>query len=650
MCVWSNKMLSRYILVLIVGGVSILATGFIKEGVVQSTEPWKQFPKLYDYDDFDDCRSENPGFLYCVVKAHLVENTSSVLWQRIKEYSSDPRHYRRDILEIGVCLDRCVSLTELTNNDGHNAQLAEKCAADRVQTNYNLNSTTDVLNCISAQYDAHSIDTKQTVFNYTLLSMLVLITLCTVISNRKCIFSDSIIVKAFSLSENLKKLGSLNSRSRQDLLFLDGARVLTMLVILLCHASIPMIRFPLKNPENKEQQFDNFWFPIALSGNTYTVQIFFVIGGIVLAVNFMDHIKSHTQFKLSYLLDRIINRLIRLVPVYAFVIFFQVSWYQRLKDGPIADRYKDHCTENWWTNLLFVNNYINVREPCLQFTWYLGADFQLYVAGTIIMMIIWRFPKLINAVSYFMVAFALLVPAIVIYVYNLDATVMMIIRYIIGEIRELEYYLKVYVTFESNAGNYFLGMITGILYHQLVSNGNKLDSIKNFKSMFLMSAVFFISMNIMTVFLPRDHLEHRSLLLAIYGSLLKMSWGILACFLIFYLSFRPQSIFASFLQHPIMLVASKFSYCAYVVQYTVVYMIYRNITTPIMSSTFTTILFTSSVLFITILMGLLLHVCVEVPFMTLLKALVEPKRTKTISATVEQTADHRNKNGSKLLR
>lgn len=165
-----------------------------------------------------------------------------------------------------------------------------------------------------------------------------------------------------------------------------------------------------------------------------------------------------------------------------------------------------------------------------------------------------------------------------------------------------------------------------------------------------MSAVFFISMNIMTVFLPRDHLEHRSLLLAIYGSLLKMSWGILACFLIFYLSFRPQSIFASFLQHPIMLVASKFSYCAYVVQYTVVYMIYRNITTPIMSSTFTTvcfhylksflrlteipflfqILFTSSVLFITILMGLLLHVCVEVPFMTLLKALVEPKRTKTV--------------------
>lgn len=51
-------------------------------------------------------------------------------------------------------------------------------------------------------------------------------------------------------------------------------------------------------------------------------------------------------------------------------------------------------------------------------------------------------------------------------------------RYVIGEIRNLEYYLKVYVTFESNAGNYFFGIITGIVYHHFNSKGKKLESIK----------------------------------------------------------------------------------------------------------------------------------------------------------------------------
>lgn len=169
------------------------------------------------------------------------------------------------------------------------------------------------------------------IFCLTVLSIVLLIVTCTIIdfqgiyTGKKSkqdtsaefmrkfpyLFAESLVVKAFSLSGNLKKLGSLNSRSRQDLLFLDGIRVLTMLTIVLCHASIPMIRMPLKNPEKMEQQFSMFWFPIAMAGNTYLVQIFFVIGGVVLAVNFMDHIKTHPQFKMWYLMDRILNRLVR---------------------------------------------------------------------------------------------------------------------------------------------------------------------------------------------------------------------------------------------------------------------------------------------------------------------------------------------------
>ncbi|XP_058460688.1 O-acyltransferase like protein-like [Malaya genurostris] len=622
--------------------VFVLAVGVscIKAQKFSETQPWRKLPKLYDYDDFDDCRNANPEYLYCVVKTHLVEDSKSVLWRLISTYSADPRHYRRDELELGICFDRCDSILSLTPENDNKTEIIASCATERVRLNYALNSTSHVLSCVSAEASRFPpVEVPEMLFGALVVILLALVISSTIIDVKDVSGKGTLLVNAFSLAANLRKLGSLNSRSRQDLLYLEGARVLTMIVILLCHASIPMIRFPIKNPEKVEQQFESWWFPIALAGNTYTVQLFFIIGGVVLAVNFMDHIKTHAKFNRSYLWNKILNRLIRILPVYALVIFFQATWYQRLSDGPIAFRYKDHCRENWWTNMLFVNNYINASEPCAQFTWYLAADFQLFLTGCFIMMIIWKFPKLIKSLIYTMIAFAFIVPALVIYMYNLDATVLVLVRYMTNEIRDLAYYLKVYITLESNAGNYFFGMIMGLIFHKFIEDGKKLESIKNFKQMFFAAALFFVAMNAMTVMLPREQLSEPYFSTAIFGSLLKSSWGILFSFLMLYLSFRPTCLFAQFLQHPIMLVLAKLSYCVYVVQYTMVYMIYRNVTTPLANSTFNMLLFTSAVLFMTLIAGFLLHVCVEVPVMTLLKGLLEPKQPKQISTTPAKRTD-----------
>ncbi|XP_055620840.1 O-acyltransferase like protein-like isoform X2 [Toxorhynchites rutilus septentrionalis] len=626
-------MMSRYIssATAIVAFVLVVK---VRCDVLTPSDVWKQLPDLYEYDDFEDCRRGNPNYLYCVVKAHIKENSSSVVWKQISQYSSDPRHYRRDILELGICLDRCHPSTET----GNQTELVKRCATDRVRLRYQLTSSARIWNCASLDTFNQPIGRiLETIFILTCAVILLTVVTSTAVDLGWIQFKKNVITNSFSLSRNLDKFGALNHRSRQDLMFLDGIRAITMMVILLCHASIPMIRFPLKNPESIEQQFDNFWFPIAMSGNTYTVQMFFILGGVMVAISVLDHMKNHPELKLAFLWERIMNRLIRLLPVYAFVILFQASWYQRLQDGPIAYRYKDHCRENWWTNLLFVNNYIRANEPCTQFTWYLGADFQLFLLGTVIMMLIWRFPSFTRHIMVVMVAFALIVPAAVIYVYKLDATVMMIVRYVINEIRDLEYYLRVYITFESNAGNYFFGMIAGIVCHNISENAKKLNSVKNLKSMLLLATTFFIVMNTMTVLLPRDQLNEHSLQLALFGSLLKSSWGILAAYIILYLKLRPQSLVVSLLRHPVMLVTAKLSYCVYVVQYSVVYAIYRNVTAPLMSNAYTTILFTSSILFITFLVSFLLHVCIEMPCMSLFKDLLNrSKQWKAHSAPSKQ--------------
>lgn len=85
------------------------------------------------------------------------------------------------------------------------------------------------------------------------------------------------------------------------------------------------------------------------------------------------------------------------------VIGFYATVYYKLGSGPEWDSWvgsnRDYCRENWWTNLLYVNNMVNVGSmvsvpinqsinitstlhsissfQCMSQTWYLAVDMQL---------------------------------------------------------------------------------------------------------------------------------------------------------------------------------------------------------------------------------------------------------------------------------
>lgn len=52
----------------------------------------------------------------------------------------------------------------------------------------------------------------------------------------------------------------------------------------------------------------------------------------------------------------------RLVPVLAVVIGFESTWFVHVSKGPywdffVGEEYRN-CRSNWWTNILFINNYV----------------------------------------------------------------------------------------------------------------------------------------------------------------------------------------------------------------------------------------------------------------------------------------------------
>lgn len=103
-----------------------------------------------------------------------------------------------------------------------------------------------------------------------------------------------------------------------------------------------------------------------LNGMTI-VQTFFTISGFLLTVQFLDMTNSFKKkVNFSYIFYAILYRFIRLSPVYAFMIFFDATWLIRMNEGPgwkrIAESERYFCRKNWWTNLLYLNNYVNVPE------------------------------------------------------------------------------------------------------------------------------------------------------------------------------------------------------------------------------------------------------------------------------------------------
>ncbi|KAM3724116.1 Nose resistant to fluoxetine protein [Dirofilaria immitis] len=61
------------------------------------------------------------------------------------------------------------------------------------------------------------------------------------------------------------------------------------------------------------------------------------------------------------------NDIKKILPVFAFIIFFMTFLYERLSSGPIwlHDDLIARCKNSWWKNILFINNFFSPQQTCL---------------------------------------------------------------------------------------------------------------------------------------------------------------------------------------------------------------------------------------------------------------------------------------------
>ena len=161
-----------------------------------------------------------------------------------------------------------------------------------------------------------------------------------------------------------------------------------------------------------------------MSGNP-AVQSFLVFGGFLTAFLFLTRMDKDSSSSFKLFIKGIIGRYIRFVPLLVIMILLHSTWLYRLGNGPFWDRVnyteKQFCRENWWTNVIFLDNYINVGEKCLIHSWYLAADFWLRILATLCLIKVYRKPSNMYFVFAGVLGFSAAAISYTVYVNNLEA-------------------------------------------------------------------------------------------------------------------------------------------------------------------------------------------------------------------------------------
>lgn len=219
----------------------------------------------------------------------------------------------------------------------------------------------------------HSKDTLDRIFLTITVTIFTLVFIGTFYDNRKRkTFSTNLksskteaFLLSFSLLSNWERLTSVpKAGMAHEFRHIQAVRYMTMFIIIYGHINIGY-NGPVLNPEYHEERFHIPFYHIFLNG-TMVVQTFFFISGFLLAVHFIEELMHKRLYNFKYFYIAVVYRYLRLTPVYMYVLLFDATYLVKMQVGPLWKRQagleKVYCRRNWWTNLLYINNHVNVEE------------------------------------------------------------------------------------------------------------------------------------------------------------------------------------------------------------------------------------------------------------------------------------------------
>ncbi|RZF38891.1 hypothetical protein LSTR_LSTR012163 [Laodelphax striatellus] len=498
---------------------------------------------IQDIGSYDECieiskpGDQNLNGKYCIVVVN-VNNTVPFVMERSMAESQ---------VTYALCIPSVCSaeLIQDVLNDGANLLNTTRFKVDEQECSTRIRRTLDAS-------DWFAISIFGLLISFAIIATLYQI--CFHSSSPLCTKMDSIIM-SFSLRKNLNELLKV-STSRDSMNCLFGLRFMMIVWIIGVHRFSQLRSVPAMSMFQHHILVQD-WTRAAIVNAYIGVDTFFVISGTLLAYSFarkIDYYRENFSVLKLYL-----HRYLRITPALAGLILLYATVSDFCCEGPLHKQFYDSmkkpCVKNWWTTLLYINNYYDSDVMCVVQTWYLSVDMQLFLLSPIVLYPMIYKPKM---VAHLLASFYAM--ALAPYFNHIAAG-----YFIVGKYEDHRIFLDNYVLTHTRAGSWLLGFALGVYLDEFKRNPkvipNRLINLGwTLCFLGLLAVIFGI--------LPfqQDSHEYSELWDTLYKSLHRHIWAISICWLIFACSTGHGGFVNTFLSWgPILELLLNLTYCIYLV-------------------------------------------------------------------------------------
>ncbi|CAH1982994.1 unnamed protein product [Acanthoscelides obtectus] len=427
---------------------------------------------------------------------------------------------------------------------------------------------------------------------------------------------------SFSIQRNFKKLPRADG-SNKALSILYGIRVFCICMIIMDHRFGTHLSSAVLNFDMVEEQYRSSVGTLFFHGDLF-VDSFFVLSGLLVTYSLLvQYDKKITNPAIIIFL-----RYMRLTPLYAFVIFYYATLFKYTGSGPmwktIINPEVQDCRENWWTNLLYISNYVNEEHMCMVHSWYLPCDFHYFVVAVLLCLAINKNKKLGLTSLGVVIFLSLLSNFLVVLLHELPAVLFFYPEFLRAPKMQRDFSL-VYSKSHTRAGPYFIGMIAGYLFYRMKDSGKCLKNV--YSRIILVSSVVIMAATIVTgtIFYDPYH-EYNGAESALYSALHRSVWALGSIGIIYVASYGHAKFIYRFLSWKPWIPLSKLVYGAYLIhmQYQIRAVARRGGVDVV--GYFDMICYALSDIAVAFSTALVLYLAIEAPFRNIIALLLVPQK------------------------
>ncbi|XP_047516873.1 nose resistant to fluoxetine protein 6-like [Pieris napi] len=597
-----------------------------------------KMPPLYEMEDYNVCMTEAEG-TYCIADFDLFSRSRSPLMHLIQQYSAyTKKHYNHTQIHRGLCVTRtCKDYIENFNKTmALNATLGP-CLNETIWKDYGIEAKLSRI-----QYCKRKDDKKVIGYGtFAIIGVYGLVLLLNMIGT----FYETILSKdenrtgnkyllAFSLKRNWKRLVAPSGKGSDERLnklkALNGLRSMTMVCVIFSHTALTLAFTYIENPLYFEKAYDDPFKQILFNGTLVTMT-FFVMSAFLLVYNFLIHAESHEITWVDFP-KGVLLRWIRLTPTYALLIGTIGCIVPYFGDGPLwqltVTSESDACRNKWWTNILYINNYMYSDSNCMPQSWYLAADTQLF-CFSLLVLVIARTPRSRKIAIWLMFLMSMVITATITYYQKLDATVIQTPESYRNLYSTNPTFKAVYVPGHTNLSSYVIGFIAALLTYKWHNEKKDFSKYRSYLWAYWLVFPAGVLIILSGGFFYIDGLEPSQVFKTIYATFYKIVFQILVTIIMVGCFFKYDNVYRVICEWRGFTWMGRISYAAFLVHTLFQRCLLGIQMKPMYVSDFYVSVLLHSSIFTSYLLGVSLYLFVESPVAGLVKAVLTPTRRKT---------------------